>query len=691
MAAPARWLQIKSLFFDALDQPTGERAAFLSLQTVDDPDLHQVVSQMLLQHSREVEGFEPNPPQPAYPSRFGPYKVTGLVASTLTTLVLKAVRDDGLFDQTVAIKLIHPSAVSPTTLLRLESERRILATLNHPNICRLLDSGQLPTGQHYLILEWIEGTSFLDHARSLDRRSKLLLFRNICLVIETAHRLLVVHRDLKPAHILITPQGNLKILDFGIAKLIQSATSSDSQLTQYGQTPLTPAYASAEQWRGDPATPGFDVFSLGILFAELLTGNHPFGPSPALPHEWAARIAAGQPEGLTGLNADLRAIAAMAIQHDVGHRYSSVEAFRRDIENYLDRKPLLARPNHRLHDAFLWLRRNNRFLIPAGLVLAFTAFEAQQYWLRREADYLRAEQAQVAARQLLFQTFEALTGTSVPAETRRQILYAAIKQLQLWEASSPNEAQLKEIASLYASISGHLGEGFGDHLEDYVEAEKAARRSVSLWDSIPSSPLITRINNRILLGDVLFSNSKWAEARKVYSEASSLIESLPDAQSLSMQLSKTVTDSMQGDSLLAEGEPQQALEIQKNILSRRLELSRQSGGVIDSQPLSYHLANVHVSLAQTFAALKQTDLAVQQAREAIKNYQNALGSKPGERDLIVALILLGDLEVQQGNRNLALATWRKAEGIAAALLAKDPAAIPRQKMLNEIRTRLKSR
>jgi serine/threonine protein kinase len=191
-----------------------------------------------------------------------------------------------------------------------------------------------------LILEWIEGTSFLDHARSLDLRSKLLLFCDICSVIEAAHRLLVVHRDLKPAHILITPQGNLKILDFGIAKLIQSTNSTDSQLTQYGQAPLTPAYASAEQWRGDPATPSFDVFSLGVLFAELLTGNHPFGASPALPHEWASRIAAGQPVGLTGLKADLRAIAAMAIEQNPSQRYLSVEAFRRDIENYLDHKPL---------------------------------------------------------------------------------------------------------------------------------------------------------------------------------------------------------------------------------------------------------------------------------------------------------------------------------------------------------------
>jgi serine/threonine-protein kinase len=688
MAAPARWLQIKSLFFDALDQPTGERAAFLSAQTVDDPELHQVVSQMLLQHLREVEGFEPDPAQPTYPARFGPYKVTALVASTLTTLVLKAIRDDGLFDQTVAIKLIHPSSVSPVTLLRLESERRILATLNHPSICRLLDSGQLPTGQHYLILEWIEGTSFLDHARSLDLRSKLLLFCDICSVIEAAHRLLVVHRDLKPAHILITPQGNLKILDFGIAKLIQSTNSTDSQLTQYGQAPLTPAYASAEQWRGDPATPSFDVFSLGVLFAELLTGNHPFGASPALPHEWASRIAAGQPVGLTGLKADLRAIAAMAIEQNPSQRYLSVEAFRRDIENYLDHKPLLARPDSHLHDLWLWLVRNKTYLIPVSIILAFALFEAQQYWARREADIRRGEQAQVAARQLLFQTFEALTGTSVPVATRRQILYAAIKQLEVWEASSPDETQLKEIAALYGSISGHLGEGFGDHLEDYTEAEKAARRSVSLWDLIPSAPLIARINNRILLGDVLFSNSKWAKARKVYSEASTLMDRLPDAQSLSTQLYKTVADSMQGDILLAEGKPEQALEIQKSVLARRIELSRQSGGFIDSQPVSFNLANVQLSLAQTFAALRQTHLALDHARDAVKNYEIALETKPGERDLIMALILLGDLEASQGNSSSALLTWRKAERVAAAFLAKDPPALPRQKMLNEIRTRL---
>lgn len=376
---PARWLQIKSLFFECLEVPAAERLDFLTSQSGEDASLHALVFEMLDRHNQELIGFGDAPFQTPMPDRIGPYQVVSLVATSLTSLVLKAKRDDAQFDQTVAIKLLQPFAASPLALLRLESERKILATLNHPSICRLLDSGQLPTGHHYLILEWIEGISFLEHARNYDLRAKLLLFREICLIIEAAHRLLIVHRDLKPAHILMSAEGNLKILDFGIAKLLPSLQASDSKLTQQGQSPLTPAYASPEQWRGEPATASIDVFSLGILLGELLTGKHPFGASPALPHEWAARITSGELPSFESIPNRLQAIASMALKTDALMRYSTVESFRRDIENFLDDKPLLAKSNSRLHDVFSFFRRNRKYLLPATLTLAFAAFEVHQY------------------------------------------------------------------------------------------------------------------------------------------------------------------------------------------------------------------------------------------------------------------------------------------------------------------------
>jgi len=369
-----RWKSVKALFFEALDQPTGERDSFLIRESLNDPELRELLLEMLAQHDRSVEGFEGDSVRPQFPNRIGPYKSSHLVASTLTTIVVRADRDDGQFAQPVAIKLIHPSAVSRENLLRMESEHRILASLNHPAICRLLDSGQLSTGQHYLILEWIDGVSFLEHAAPLNLRAKLLLFQQICIVIEAAHRLLIVHRDLKPAHILVTPEGNLKVLDFGIAKLLE-----DSEATQYGKTQLTPAYACPEQWSGQPVTPGFDVFSLGVLFYELVSGRHPLGAAVAQPHEW---------EKLQLKLADRRltSIAVQATHTDPVRRYPSVEALRRDIENYLDNKPLSAADSTLFGDCALCIKRHRAFLIPLALCVLFAAYEFFQLTNRRELE-----------------------------------------------------------------------------------------------------------------------------------------------------------------------------------------------------------------------------------------------------------------------------------------------------------------
>ncbi len=683
-----KWPQIKALFFAALDQPTGERASFLNRQTEQDLELREIVATMLDAHQREVSGFELEPTGELYPNRFGPYRVTSLVATTLSTLVLRAERDDGQFEQTVAIKLIQPSAVSPQILYRLETERQILATLNNPAICRLLDSGQLSTGQHYLILEWIEGVPFLEHAKLLDQRAKLLLFREICLVIESAHHLLIVHRDLKPAHILVTPQGNLKILDFGIAKLLQSNSHIDSLATQPGHSPLTPAYASPEQWRGDPATPSFDIFSLGILFAELLTGQHPFGTSPALPHEWASRIHAGQPQGLRLIKGDLQAIARKALEVNPSHRYATVESFRNDIENYLDSRPLLARPNSLLHDSALWIRRNRRYLIPLTILAAFTLFELQQMYFRLEDQERRSQQAQAAARDLIFKVFLSVLGTNVPADTRRQILYAAIKQLEVWDFASQSDIDKREIATLYSQIGGNLGESFDNHLEDFPVAERCARRALNLLDSLSSSTPDERWNTAMLLADILFSHGKWAEARQAYQEVLRRSYLLQNPQSIVNRRSRTVANSMLGDILLAEGLPEQALKIQKSVLEERRQILREGGDAIDSAPTTSFLGNVHYSLAQTYAALNLLGPAIHHVSESIANHTIANATKSSLRPIAEGLLLLGDLHKRNESSALANQSWREAERTVLAMLAKEPASIPAQKILNEIRARL---
>lgn len=683
---PSRWLQIKALFDACQDLPLAQRSAYLAGV---EPDLRLLVEAMLTWDETIVQGFDDAPPPATLPDRIGPYQVINFIASSHTSVVLKAIRQDGQFDQTVAIKLLQPIAATPTALLRLQSERRILATLNHPSICRLLDSGQLPSGQHYLVLEWIEGTPFLEHAKDFSLRSRLELFLDICRVVEAAHRLLVIHRDLKPAHILVTADGLLKILDFGIAKLLPALNAEDSRLTQSGESPLTPAYAAPEQWRGEPASAAMDVFSLGILLSEFLTGQHPFGPSPALPHEWANRITTGQPQVSRTLPTSLGALAAKAVAPRTQDRYSSVEALRLDIENYLTGRPVSARPANPLISMGLWMRRNRKYVIAAALLIALAGREVQQYWLRRNAELDRAAAAQESARQLVLQTFEALSGTSVPNNIRRQILYSAIQQLEWWEAASPSEVERREIATLYGRIAANLGEGFADHLEDYPQAEICARRNFKLWQSLPSATAMERISARMLFADILFSHSRFSEANEHYRHCALELRALPDADSLPNQLSLTVMESMQGDILLAEGNAAASLAIQQAVLAKREQLLPLIGKTVDGQPMEFPLGNVHLSLAQSYAALQQLPLAVSHASQAVDYYRIVVKLAPHTRELISGLLLQGDLLAQSQQRAEAQRAWREAESIAQVQLAKDPANIQRQRLVQQIQQRLK--
>ena len=294
-------------------------------------------------------------------------------------VVYLAERADGAYQQQVALKLLHPSPLlGEAPILRLKLERQILARLDHPNIARLLDGGSTASGTPYLVMEYVQGTR-LDHwcrARALSVEAQLRLFLKVCAAVAHAHRNLVVHRDLKPDNILVTDAGEPKLLDFGIAR----ALHADANLTSDGSRPMTPRYASPEQVRGEPVTTQADVYALGVVLYELLTGTSPYGNAVSTPQNLPsaicdtdatppsrilARGGGGDHEVPTSalpparrLRGDLDAIVLRCLRKSPEQRYASVEALADDVRAHLDGRPVSARHGDRLYRARRFARRH---------------------------------------------------------------------------------------------------------------------------------------------------------------------------------------------------------------------------------------------------------------------------------------------------------------------------------------------
>ncbi len=264
--------------------------------------------------------------------RFGPWRVTGVIGYGGMGAVYEAVRDDRAFDKKVAIKVLQTGRDHPAARDRFQQERAILATLNHPNIAHLIDGGETAEGVSYIVMEFVDGSPVTDWctSRKAGTEEILRLFLRICSAVEYAHQRLVVHRDLKPANILVTTEGVPKLLDFGIAKLIDE----NATLTKSGWHAMTPAYASPEQVTCKPVTTATDVYSLGIVLYQMLTGRTPYHlPTTSSPAAVAQTICDVQPES-PKISVDLDKILLMALRKEPERRYQSAAAFAADNEKY---------------------------------------------------------------------------------------------------------------------------------------------------------------------------------------------------------------------------------------------------------------------------------------------------------------------------------------------------------------------
>ena len=420
------WERIASVFSDALECNAATRSTFLDNACAGDPELRGEVEAMLAAHHHDGLAVEhrlrtaaelPAAASLESGSRLGAYRIDQLVGEGGMGEVYRGERVDGEYRQTVAIKLLRPGYLTAETMRRFRTERQVLASLSHPAIAAILDAGTAPDGRPYLVMQFVDGvpiTEFCQRSR-LSVADRLRLFGRVADVVQFAHGRLVVHRDLKPGNILVQPDGAPRLLDFGIAKLLDHGNDGAPLLTTRPESRVfTPEHAAPEQLRGEPAGTGTDVYGLGVLLFELLAGRRPF-PSAGLTTSQAERVileeeaplpsaVAIRREDARKLRGDLDRIVLMALRKEPERRYASAGQLAEDVERHLRGLPVRAERDTVGYRSRKFIARN-RAVVGLGTVVAamllgfsvFTAIQSRTVPVARD----RAEQERGAAEDVL--------------------------------------------------------------------------------------------------------------------------------------------------------------------------------------------------------------------------------------------------------------------------------------------------
>jgi eukaryotic-like serine/threonine-protein kinase len=559
----SRWRQVESAFASAIELDAAARAAFLQRVLEEDPATHHELASLLdasdvtsgpLDRVPLLDTSNNEEARRAVGMRIGPWLTVDLIGQGGAGDVYLARRADGTFEQKVAVKLLRREAIGQ--IERFSAERQILARLEHPGIARLLDGGLAENGQPYAVVEYVEGVPIVEHCRThaLSLEQRLELFVQVCDAVAFAHRSLIVHRDLKSGNILVTPEGRVKLLDFGIAKRLDAGVWPGDERTT---APFTADYAAPEQLTGEPVTTATDVYSLGVLLFELLTDRKPWShggrplarvvqsiidqdapvPSEVAAGRTVAREASYVPARL--IVGDLDAIVAKCLRKRAADRYATVDALRTDVLRHRQHLPVSARERARLYVARLWLRRHRWAVVSAAivflslttglLVALWQANHAKAQSLRAEAQSrLAAAEATKAAfvKDFLLDIFNTNSRQQPDPQKARnttalQLLERAAERLKSKVPADPatNDELLSTIGSLYSDLG------------EVAETVELRRRRLALArQNFPSGD--ARISDALLdYGGALYEAEGWKDAIGLLSEADELLQKRGDTTS----------------------------------------------------------------------------------------------------------------------------------------------------------------
>ncbi len=667
--------ELRVQFEALLAEPSEQRTTLLAALSQSNPVIAEELRRMLAAYDRTT-GLMDSPAAdsmigtPIVPGmQLGAYRLKKELGRGGMGVVFEATRADGSFEKRVAIKILRHDHLDDLFVRRFEHERRILAQLDHPHIASILDAGATANGDPHFVMEFVDGIPVTSYCKlhKLSIRRRLDLFLQICDAVEHAHRHLTVHRDLKPSNILVTEAGAVKLLDFGIAKLLDPDLSSSAETVAL----LTPEYASPEQIRRQPITTSTDIFALGVLLYEILKSEHPFRKKGQLAHEVMRAIVEDDPPP-PGLGSELDAIVLTALQKQPSWRYPSVDQLADDIGRYKRGWPVLAKGNGMAYRLRKFVRRQWLPLTAAALLIAVllagifaTRRQAQVAEQARaiadqqksiaeqnqkiadqqrhlaEARTLEAEserakaqeryrQVRTLAASLLFDLHDGIRDLAGASTARRLIVKKAQQQLELLSAGSESDPEIqRDLAAAYERMGELRVDPAQPAKVNAAAALDAYRRAVAIRRKIEARFAHRPEDRRDLalslskLGDGEVMAADMGKALAAYQESWIIAKSQGDARTLG------TVDERRCIAFLTAGNTAQALESCQEGIAILGPLAKSAPGDAEVQRL---IATTEASYANALRLARKPQDAAQQARLALASFDRLEALAPSNAE-----------------------------------------------------------
>lgn len=669
---PERWQHVKDVFAQASALDTGARDPYLEQACGADVELRCEVVSLLSAHAT-AEAIVDRPAGDYLPlgaladadeewqgRRLGAYELVECLGRGGMGEVWRARRADAQYEKEVAIKLVRGGYDTAFVLQRFRAERQILANLEHPNIAHLLDAGMTAAGQPFLVMELVEGIPIDEYCtrHALPIPERLRLFREVCAAVSYAHQHLVVHRDLKPGNILVTADRSIKLLDFGIAKLLQpvAADGAPTDATRTSLRALTPAFCSPEQVLGLPITTTSDVYSLGVVLFHLLAGRSPYRTGLASTRDAIRDVCESEPlrpstvaaqQAASGYSRvlpdrDLDDITLKALRKEPERRYGSVEQLSEDLRRYLAGLPVAARGDRFSYRAGKFLRRHRvegaATLLVAAALLAGIVIATREARIA-DAQRARAERHFASVRQLantfMFQMDDAIRDVPGATEARALLVRTALEYLDtLAREAGPDRSLRRELAEAYAKLADIQGEVDEANIGDAQAALSSYAKAISLFASLAAAnPGDEALKAR--LGTVRLSLARLqavrGDAREAAAEALqglAAIESLAHQhpQDLAAQDALAIAYTSYGDMLALTADPK-ALENTAKAVAILENLRRQRPNNLGYE---LHLASAYnrAGFVEQLRGTGRTSAAIGEHKKALALAEDLLSRDP---------------------------------------------------------------
>jgi serine/threonine protein kinase len=757
---PEQWQQIKDVLNQALELEPADRAGFLDRACAGDSSLRKEVEALLAADEAAGTEFLDEPqaidlrlaanlmavkidgnPVPSTDAwigrRVGPYKIVEQLGAGGMGEVYRAFRADDQYKKQVAFKVVRGGQDSAFVVGRFKNERQILASLDHPNIARLHDGGTTEDGVPYFVMELIEGQPIDQYCakHGLSVTERLNLFLQVCSAVQYAHQRLIIHRDIKPGNILVAADGTPKLLDFGIAKILDTeavAEGFEPTLTVFRV--LTPGYASPEQVKGEPITTASDVYSLGVVLYELLTGHHPYRGANSTPQEIARAVCEVEPERPSAavqrkdrnkdrskdpnketrtprndsqsssdstsaalaisaeerrktLRGDLDNIVLMALRKDPKRRYSSVEQFAEDIRRHLENLPVIARQDTVRYRTSKFISRHRAGVAAAAIVLvtllgamAITIRQAQIARQERARAEQRFNDVRTLANSLIFEIHDSIQNMPGATAPRKLLLDRALQYLDSLAKESSGDASLqRELAAGYLRIGNLQGSTLDASLGQPKDALSSFRKALAIREAVakanPSNvedQLNLAIAHRAL---ARMLDSAGEEGSRPHADQALAITDRLAASGIAnadLRGERSIEYQMLSDLQEGSGDQVGSLDSMKKSLALRLDLLKENP---QDRAQQRGAAVSYVKVANALAALGSRSEALQFYQPGLEIFES-LAQDPADarvrRELAVATIFrAGTLRID-GDAAGALAANQRAFTILHAMAQADP-------------------